>query len=141
MKNFFQSYVRDTLQRLIDLNRLEDDPKSCEWGSVKEADRRALAKALRAHVQPSVLMQHDRMRAKGKSSVAAVRQGVCGGCHMMLALGNLNSLHRGDELRHCGNCGRYLYLPEDSETGQSSMISRKKAAPGNSKPSLALTSV
>jgi hypothetical protein len=58
------------------------------------------------------------LRARGKRSVAEVRYGVCFGCHLGLAIGNVNALKTG-VLRRCGNCGRYLYVVEEEEENES----------------------
>lgn len=105
--------VSDTIQRLLQLNRLEDQLAVChKWGD-KGADDEALIESLRANISTSILVNHDRMRTRGKSSIAAVRHGVCSGCHMGLATGNFYALKRGDEIRRCGNCGRYLYVVDE----------------------------
>lgn len=35
---------------------------------------------------------------------------VCGGCHMSIPLDIYNAVHAGDDIKHCGSCGRILYL-------------------------------
>lgn len=39
---------------------------------------------------------------------------VCGGCYMSLNAEHANALHTRDEIRQCDNCGRILYLPDES---------------------------
>jgi hypothetical protein len=86
-----------------------------------------LIDSLRANISLPVLIDHDRLpcgvvpaftprgeRARGKRSVVEVRRGVCSGCHLGLAIGNVNALKAGI-LRRCGNCGRYLYVVEEEE--------------------------
>jgi predicted nucleic acid-binding Zn-ribbon protein len=42
---------------------------------------------------------------------------VCGGCHMSIPLDIFNAVQFGDDLKHCGSCGRILYVPQSSGTG------------------------
>jgi predicted nucleic acid-binding Zn-ribbon protein len=69
--------------------------------------------ALRKNVPESVLIQFDRWMARGRKAVAVVNNGVCGECHLRLTVGIMGALAFGDEIQRCGNCGRFLYLPED----------------------------
>jgi predicted nucleic acid-binding Zn-ribbon protein len=39
---------------------------------------------------------------------------ICGGCFMSIAAENANALRTRDELRFCDNCGRILYLAEQT---------------------------
>jgi len=72
----------------------------------------ALIESLRANLPLGVLITHDRMRSRDRRCVAEVRHGVCGGCHLALAVGNVAAVRHGD-LHRCGNCGRYLFIVED----------------------------
>ena len=59
---------------------------------------------------PVQLLEHfDRLRSRGKKGVAFVRNGVCGQCHMQVAVGLLALLRRQDSAHRCANCGAYLY--------------------------------
>ncbi|HTI70036.1 MAG TPA: hypothetical protein VMF06_08725 [Candidatus Limnocylindria bacterium] len=68
---------------------------------------------LRGKVPEAILAQFDRLQLRGKKGVAVVRNGVCGECHITIPLGTLRRAALGTELQRCGNCGRYLHLPED----------------------------
>jgi predicted nucleic acid-binding Zn-ribbon protein len=87
----------------------------------------SLIESLRAKLPVGVLALHDKMRAKGKRSVAGVRRGVCSGCHLALGVGNVAAV-RAKELRRCGNCGRYVYMVEDEESALPTRAKRKPAA-------------
>jgi hypothetical protein len=74
----------------------------------------SLELAFRAEVPKPVLDHFDRLFASGKTGVAFVRNGVCGGCHLKLCSGTAAGLARHDDIYICDNCGRYLYLaPEE----------------------------
>jgi predicted nucleic acid-binding Zn-ribbon protein len=68
---------------------------------------------LKSQIPPHVFLKSEHFRNRGKNAVAIVRSGVCTECHIRLAVGSFNSLLRGTDLQTCGNCGRYLYLPQD----------------------------
>jgi Zn-ribbon protein, possibly nucleic acid-binding len=66
---------------------------------------------LRAQIPGPILAHYDRLTARGKRGVALVHHQTCGGCHMLLPIGKINSLLHHDDIQLCENCGRYLYLP------------------------------
>jgi predicted nucleic acid-binding Zn-ribbon protein len=68
---------------------------------------------LRLTIPAAVLLNYDRLRARGKKGVAMVRHGVCGQCHMQVAVGQLALLRRQDNLYRCENCGSYLCLVDE----------------------------
>lgn len=68
---------------------------------------------LRRSIPANVLQHYDRLRARGKKGLADVRRGVCGQCHMQVAVGLLASLLREDNLHRCANCGAYLRLVDE----------------------------
>jgi len=107
MKHFVPEFVI----RLLELHSLEERLEVFRRNHEKNASTQALIESLRANLPTGILVTHDRFRAAGKKSVAEVRQSVCAGCHLGLAIGNMAELRRGD-LKRCGNCGRYLYLVE-----------------------------
>lgn len=71
------------------------------------ADEMAAARAL---IPTAILGHHDRMRARGKKSVAPVRNGVCGACHLRLPISHAISLNPAHDLEVCDNCGVFLYV-------------------------------
>ena len=109
-----KSYIHDVVRRLLELHALEERLATFKRSHENTSDVKALVDSLRANISLPVLIDHDRLRARGKRSVAEVRRGVCSGCHLGLAIGNVNALKTG-VLRRCGNCGRYLYVVEEEE--------------------------
>jgi hypothetical protein len=69
---------------------------------------------LRKKIPAQVLLHYDRLRARGKKGIAFVRHGVCGQCHMQVAVGLYALLRRLDNLYRCENCGSYLYVVEEA---------------------------
>ena len=73
------------------------------------------AAVLRATIPQGMLQQYDRLRARGKTGIAVVRNRVCTGCRMQVPIAVVAMLMRGTGIQVCGNCGRYLCLPELSD--------------------------
>ena len=76
-----KTYAHDIVQRLLELQSLEERLEQFQRSKEKTADVQALIESLRSNLPVSVLIDHDRMRKKGKASVAQVRHGVCSACH------------------------------------------------------------
>lgn len=109
-----KSYIHDAVRWLLELHALEERLATFKRSRKNTSDVKALIDSLRANISLPVLIDHDRLRARSKRSVVEVRRGVCSGCHLGLAIGNVNALKAGI-LRRCGNCGRYLYVVEEEE--------------------------
>jgi predicted nucleic acid-binding Zn-ribbon protein len=73
---------------------------------------------LRRRIPEGILQRYDRLRARGKTGIAAVRHETCAGCHMHVRLATIMALKHGDTTQACDNCGRYLYLPEEAEESE-----------------------
>ncbi len=102
--------MKELLQNLIQL-------QSLEFGGVEKGKREAAAMAeLRAKIPSQILAHYDRLVARGKKGLAAVRGQVCSGCHMQVPLGVVMTLKHGEDIQLCESCGRYLYLPPAAET-------------------------
>lgn len=89
--------------------------------------------ALRAKVPGQILSHYDRLMARGKKGVAVVRHGVCGECHIQVPIGSLGALTFGTDIQLCGNCGRYLYLPEDEPMGHEAVAAPVVKTPKRAK--------
>lgn len=94
------------IENLAALQTLELHAGRRSPGAARQID------ALRKTVPESLLTGFDRSIARGRKPVAVVHNGVCGECHLTLAVGVAGALTFGEELQHCGNCGRFLYLRE-----------------------------
>jgi len=100
--------MKDVLPNLIQLQSLEfsDDRNAKVEGAMAE---------LRAKIPAQILAHYDRLVARGKKGLAAVRGQVCSGCHMQVPLGAVMTLRHGTDIQLCESCGRYLYLPPEAE--------------------------
>lgn len=74
-----------------------------------EAERAGLA----APIEPAAQDLYQRIFIKkGDAAIVPLRHGICGGCHMKVVSGTIQTA-RGDEmLAQCDSCGRILYLVE-----------------------------
>lgn len=103
---------------LCELNGLE--PKRCKRPAKSPSDRqKTLLKrigAVRSRLPAFILSHHDRIRARGRSSVAAVKNWVCGNCFLQVPSGSRANLITLDDLPLCEHCGSYLYLDSPPET-------------------------
>jgi predicted nucleic acid-binding Zn-ribbon protein len=64
-------------------------------------------------VPPETLEMYDRIfKKKGDSAVAPLQGDMCGGCHMKVVIGTLQSLKQAEGITQCESCGRILYLEE-----------------------------
>ena len=96
------------LQNLIKL-------QSLEFGKAADKAADPAGAELRAKIPPQILGHYDRLLARGKKGLAAVRDQVCTGCHMRLPIGVVTTLMHDTDIQLCDSCGRYLYLPEPAQ--------------------------
>jgi len=106
--------IADLRQRLEQLNQLEDDGALAKRTGRSALNSEALMESLRANMPVGVLAHHDRLRARGRRSVAEVRHGVCSGCHMSLPTGLQAEVQRESTLLKCETCGRFIFPAEVS---------------------------
>lgn len=94
-------------------------------------------RGLREKIPNRILDHYDRLMARGKKGLAAIRNQNCTGCHMRVPVGTITTMMRGTDIQRCENCGRYFYLPEDEPVypGRSAEKSKPAASkPAASKP-------
>jgi hypothetical protein len=101
--------MKELLQNLIQL-------QSLEFGGDEKGNREAAKAELRAKIPSQILGHYDRLVARGKKGLAAVRGQVCSGCHMQVPLGVVMTIKHGEDIQLCESCGRYLFLPPAVET-------------------------
>jgi hypothetical protein len=99
------------MQNLLKLQTLE-------FGETQDPRTAAAVVELRAKLPPQILGHYDRLRMRSKKGLAAVNLQVCTGCHMRVPLGVIMTLKHGQDVQLCENCGRYLYLPEETATAE-----------------------
>jgi C4-type zinc ribbon domain len=101
--------MRILMQNLLQLQTLE-------FGKRPADSRPAIVTELRGKISPQILVHYDRLRAHGKKGIAEVRNQVCTGCHMRVPLGLIMTIKHNQDIQLCDNCGRYLYLADETET-------------------------
>lgn len=107
--------IAEIMAYLRELNELE--PKRAKNPGKNPSDRqKAINKrieAVRAELPAPILSHHDRIRARGKSSVAAVKHWVCCACFLQVPSGSRANLITLEDLPICEHCGSYLYLDDE----------------------------
>ena len=99
--------MKELMKTLVALQTLD-------VGSARDASSEAVRAALRGKIPAPILGHYDRLVARGKKGLAMVENQVCMGCHMRLPIAVVATLKRGEDIQLCDNCGRYLYLGEES---------------------------
>lgn len=110
--------MNELMRNLFELQTLEFETNL-------QPDTEKRVAELRAKIPPAILGHYDRLGARGKKGVAILRHQVCTACHMNVPVGVILDLKRGEDVRLCGCCGRYLYLPEEP----SAPLVKKMAVP------------
>ena len=116
--------MKELIENLLKLQTLE-------FGETTDAGMEKRIAELRAKIPAQILAHYDRLVARGKKGVAAVRNEVCTGCHMHVPRAVTLTLMHGDDIQLCECCGRYLYLVEPTEAktspaGEANPVSRRK---------------
>jgi len=102
-------YMNALLQNLIKLQAIE-------FEETTERNAGATSAELRGKIPAQILGHYDRLVARGKKGVTAIRGENCSSCHIRVPIGAIMTLKRGEDLQLCESCGRYLYLPDTAET-------------------------
>lgn len=72
-----------------------------------KAERATMVEA----IDPSSLSVYERlMKSKGDSAIVMLENAICGGCHVRVVSGTLNSLKLNEAITHCEQCGRVLFI-------------------------------
>jgi predicted nucleic acid-binding Zn-ribbon protein len=74
-----------------------------------EAERSTLATPID---QPALDLYTRIFAKKGDQAVSALENGICGGCHMKVVSGTIQTARAAEVLAQCDSCGRILYLVE-----------------------------
>ena len=101
--------MKNVLERLITLQEIQLKRGPRTAATDEEITR------LRADIAGPILAHFDRMLARGKKGVAIASHGVCIECHLKISSGTWGNLRDADSIHLCDSCGRYLYLPPESD--------------------------
>ena len=101
--------MNELLQNLLKLQAIEFEETTEKIAGATVAE-------LRGKIPAQILGHYDRLVARGKKGVTAVRGENCSSCHIRVPIGAIMTLRRGEDIQLCENCGRYLYLPDAAET-------------------------
>jgi len=114
-------YMNELLQNLLKLQGIEFEE------TTKKTAGAAIAE-LRGKIPPQILGHYDRLVARGKKGVTAIRGENCSSCHIRVPIGAITTLRRGEDIQLCENCGRYLYLPDTAEVATPAPVAPPKQA-------------
>lgn len=107
---------QNVLQWLKELTQLEAEKSRITKAKAALGDLPQKIEAVRNLLPTSILSYHDALKARGRRSVAPVRNGVCCGCHLAVPRGTALDLRRSNgELTVCNNCGVFIYLAEEEQ--------------------------
>jgi len=101
-------YMNELLKNLLRLQAIEFEETTEKKSGTTIAE-------LRGKIPPQILGHYDRLVARGKKGVTAVRGENCSSCHIRVPIGAIMTLRRGEDIQLCENCGRYLFLTEIPE--------------------------
>jgi predicted nucleic acid-binding Zn-ribbon protein len=104
----------DNTQLILDLRELQslqrDAGRALAGANAESTSSRTAA--LRGVIPAPVLAHFDRLVRVGRAGVAAVRNGVCGSCHLRLPSSQFCSMRGTHDLSVCDNCGAFVYWEE-----------------------------
>ena len=118
MRSAYTQPMNDIIANLLSLQEIAFGAKKSSASEIA---------AMRKSIPEPVLGHYDRLIARGKKGVAIVKNGACTGCYMRLPIGTMQILMRREDIQLCDTCGRYLYLPEQTEPAP--VEAPKKKAP------------
>ena len=111
------------IELLNSLVKLQD----LELSKAEDQASEKLKAELRKRIPAQILVHYDRLMARGKKGITAVRHQTCSGCHMRLPIGVISTLMHGTDIQLCDSCGRYLYLPEGEGTQMLTQAAEERA--------------
>jgi len=114
-------YMNELLQSLVKLQAIE-------FEETTEKKSGSTIAELRGKIPPQILGHYDRLVARGKKGVTAIRGENCSSCHIRVPIGAIMTLRRGEDIQLCENCGRYLFLPETPEAEPAPPVAAPKRA-------------
>ncbi|MEY3897088.1 MAG: hypothetical protein RLZZ214_2609 [Verrucomicrobiota bacterium] len=107
----------DLMQRLRQLAELDEARAALKTKSTKLAALNAEIESVRQLLPTAITYHYDQCRSRNKPAIAAVRRGICGGCHLTMTRSSYANLHSGGALHVCENCGVFIYLDEGESSG------------------------
>jgi hypothetical protein len=97
--------------------RVDEELKTLDEraGGVKKRldDLTAERATLATPINPDSLDLYNRIfTKKGDAAIVPMENAMCGGCHMKVVVGVIQSLKQSESLTQCESCGRILYMVE-----------------------------
>lgn len=104
-----QAKLAETQKRVNDELKAQDERGEVLKKRLEElgAERKELA----APVEEDILDLYTRIfTKKGDAAIVPMENAMCGGCHMKVVVGVIQSLKQSESLTQCEACGRILYM-------------------------------
>jgi len=102
--------------------------QTLEWDEATDTKSKALITELRAKIPAQILGHYDRLMVRGKKGIVPLRGQTCSGCHMQVPLAVVMTLMKAADVQLCDNCGRYLYLEEQTQAAAADETPEPKPA-------------
>ncbi|HEX6132941.1 MAG TPA: C4-type zinc ribbon domain-containing protein [Longimicrobiales bacterium] len=90
--------------RTVEVDEFHIDVES----AVRQLEERI--EELKQELPPQVRSRLERFARSGGRAVVPVINGICYGCFTAVPTASLADLGRNDDVNHCENCGRFLYV-------------------------------
>lgn len=111
------------LEKLLEIQDLKDLIEQIEGASVEkdvfqisteEAAGQVTSKIseMEDTLEPAVRSRYRRLAGSRGRFIVPVINGTCFGCFVSIPTAVASLSERNEELRHCDNCGRFLYMVE-----------------------------
>jgi len=65
---------------------------------------------MEASLTPGVRSRYRRLAGRSERTMVPVIGGTCYGCFVSIATAVVSDSERNEQMNHCDNCGRFLYL-------------------------------
>jgi predicted nucleic acid-binding Zn-ribbon protein len=127
--NISQQVLRD----IKELHRLEGRVQTPGTERLHDKATFAEIQELRKRIPTSILGHYDRLRLRGKESVAPVRRDVCGACHLQIPRGVVLHLQGSHDMGICDHCSAFIYVPETETVDWQESSKPKKGQPKSRK--------
>lgn len=94
-----------------EFSKIEGELKQKETALAKEVgELEARRPQILTALPPPVLKQYDQAKQRFGNPIAGVKKGICQGCSMNIPPQVYNEMLKHNDLRHCPNCHRLIYV-------------------------------
>jgi predicted nucleic acid-binding Zn-ribbon protein len=135
------NFTQQVLTDIKELQNLEGRPPLSGEEPVYSKAAVAEIDSLRKRIPTSILGHYDRLRLRGKQGVAAVRNGVCGACHLQLPRSVVLHMQGSHEMGVCDHCGAFIFPAEPEVINWQEPVAAAKKRPAKRQKATAAAAV